>query len=166
MPEAAGPEAEAFAGVWRRCHHDIASFTTIRIRPICRIRPMIDDMPPRPPNAPPPNSMPSRPAPRKPAARPPSMPIPGRLKKPPLAAPAAAGAPIPGLPGWVKVRLNGCAVPGAVDVLGGAEKVRPPREPELEPPPTRASADEIAIARGTANATITAIARTIPRVRC
>ena len=50
---------------------------------------MIDDSPPRPPNMPPPNSMPSRPAPRKPAARPPSMPMPGRLKKPPLlAAPA------------------------------------------------------------------------------
>ena len=56
------------------------------------------------------------------------MPMPGRLKKPP---PAAAGAPIPGLPGWVMVRLNGCAVPGAVDVLGGAENVRAPREPEL-----------------------------------
>jgi hypothetical protein len=37
-----------------------------------------------------------------------------------------------------------------VVVLGGAEKVRDPREPELPPPPTRASADEIAIARGTA----------------
>ncbi len=59
------------------------------------------------------------------------MPMPGRLKKPPLAAPAAAGAPTPGLPGWVKVRLNGCALPGAVDVLGGAENVRAPREPEL-----------------------------------
>src|SRR5205807_2381528 len=91
---------------------------------------------------------------------------PGRLKKPPLAAPAAAGAPIPGLPGWVKVRLNGCAVPGAVVVLGGAEKVRDPREPELLPPPMRASADEIAIASGTASETTTAIARTIPRVRC
>ena len=56
-------------------------------------------------------------------ARPPSMPpiIPGRLKKPPLAAPAAAGAPMPGLPGWVKVRFMGCAALGAVVVLGGAE---------------------------------------------
>ena len=44
----------------------------------------------------------------------------------------------------------GCAAPGAVVVLGGAEKVRDPREPELPPPPTRASAAEIAIARGTA----------------
>ena len=71
--------------------------------------------------------------------------MPPRLKKPP---PAAAGAPMPGLPGWVKVRLNGCAVPGAVDVLGGAEKVREPREPELKPPPTRASAAETAITSG------------------
>ena len=55
---------------------------------------------------------------------------------------------MPGLPGWVKVRLIGCAVPGAVDVVGGAEKVREPREPELQPPPTRASADEIAITSG------------------
>ena len=60
----------------------------------------------------------------KPAARPPSMP--GRVKKPP---PAAAGAPTPGLPGWVMVRLKGCAAPGAVEVLGGAENVRAPREP-------------------------------------
>ena len=57
-------------------------------------------------------------------ARPPSMPpiIPGRLKKPPLlAAPAAAVAPAAGVPGWVKVRFMGCAAPGAVVVLGGAE---------------------------------------------
>jgi hypothetical protein len=60
----------------------------------------------------------------------------------------------------------GCAVPGAVVVLGGAEKVRDPREPELLPPPIRASADEIAIARGTANERTMAKARTIPRVRC
>src|SRR6266852_1278416 len=107
------------------------------IKPICRIRPKIE-------------------------ARPPSTPMPGRLKNPP---PGGAGAPIPGLPGWVKVRLNGWAVLGAVVVLGGAEKVRDPREPELPPPPIRASADEIAIARGTASETTTAIARTIPRVR-
>ena len=110
---------------------------------------MIDDSPPRPPNMPPPNSMPSRPAPRKPAARPPSMPMPGRLKKPPLAAPAPAA--IPGLPGWVMVRLNGCAAFGAVEVLGGAEKVRDPREPELPPPPIRASAAETASITGTAS---------------
>jgi hypothetical protein len=78
---------------------------------------------------------------------------PGRLKKPP-----PAGAPTPALPGWVMVRLNGCAVLGAVDVLGGAENVRAPREPELMPPPTRASAGEIADARGTASASKTAIA--------
>jgi hypothetical protein len=47
---------------------------------------------------------------------------------------------------------------GAVDVLGGAENVRAPREPELMPPPTRASAGEIADARGTASASRTAIA--------
>jgi hypothetical protein len=92
--------------------------------------------------------------------------MPGRLKNPPLAAPAAAGAPIPGLPGWVKVRFIGCAEPGAVVVLGGAEKVRDPREPELPPPPTRASAAEIAMTSGTASDRTMAMARTIPRVRC
>src|SRR5262252_3428873 len=96
------------------------------IRPICRTRPRIEAKPPRPEN---------RPAPRKPAARPPSIPMPGRLKKPP---PVAAGAL--GLPGWVMVRLKGCAEPGAVVVDGGAEKVREPRDPELPPPPIRASA--------------------------
>src|SRR6476661_10755754 len=127
---------------------------------------MCDDRPPRPENKPPPNSMPNRPAPRKPMARPPSMPpiIPGRLKNPPLlAAPAAAGAPTPGVPGWVKVRFMGCAAPGAVVVLGGAEKVRDPREPELPPPPTRASAAEIVIANGTATDITIAIVRIIPR---
>ena len=54
------------------------------------------------------------------------MPPPGRLKKPP----PAVDVPTPGLPGWVNVRLNGCAEPGAVDVLGGAEKVRVPRDPD------------------------------------
>src|SRR2546421_3607869 len=105
--------------------------------------------------------MPSKPAPRKPAARPPSRPRPP-LKKPPL---AGAGAAIPGLPGWVNVRLNGCAVPGAVDVLGGAVKVRDPRDPELEPPPTRASAAEIASTNGTASDNTMVIAWTIPRAR-
>ncbi len=88
--------------------------------------------------------------------------MPGRLKKPP---PAVAGAPTPGLPGWVMVRLSGCAVPGAVVVEGGAEKVREPREPMLPPPPGRASADAIAITRGSANDRTTAIAWTMPRVR-
>jgi hypothetical protein len=64
--------------------------------------------------------------------------------------------PTPGLPGWVNVRLNGCAEPGAVDVLGGAEKVRVPREPMLEPPPIRASADETANINGSANDRTTA----------
>ena len=52
------------------------------------------------------------------------------------------------------------------EVLGGAEKVRVPREPELLPPPMRASADEIAITRGSAKAITTAIARTVPRIVC
>ena len=49
------------------------------------------------------------------------------------------------------VRLNGCAVLGAVEVLGGAENVRAPREPELTPPPIRASADETASTSGNAS---------------
>ena len=65
---------------------------------------------------------------------------------------------VPALPGWPNVRLNGCAVPGAVDVLGGAEKVRAPREPELKPPPARASADAAASISGNANDKTTAIA--------
>jgi hypothetical protein len=56
------------------------------------------------------------------------------------------------------VRLNGCAVPGAVDVRGGAEKVRVPREPELNPPPARASAGDTASISGSANDKTTAIA--------
>jgi hypothetical protein len=64
------------------------------------------------------------------------------------------------------VRLKGCAVPGAVEVLGGAENVREPRDPELPPPPIRASADEIANITGNANDRTTAIALTMPRVRC
>jgi len=55
---------------------------------------------------------------------------------------------------------------GAVEVLGGAENVRAPREPELPPPPIRASADEIASINGNANDKTTAIAWTMPRVRC
>jgi hypothetical protein len=54
--------------------------------------------------------------------------------------------------------LNGCAAPGAVDVLGGAEKVRAPLDPELRPPPTRASADETASINGNASDRTTAIA--------
>jgi hypothetical protein len=65
----------------------------------------------------------------------------------------------------VKVRLKGCAVPGAVDVEGGAEKVREPREPELKPPPTRASAEDIARTVGSASARATAMAWTTPRIR-
>jgi hypothetical protein len=62
------------------------------------------------------------------------------------------------------VRLNGCAAFGAVDVLGGAANVRDPREPELLPPPTRASADEIAIVNGIASDRTTAIVLTTPRM--
>jgi hypothetical protein len=51
----------------------------------------------------------------------------------------------------------GCAALGAVLVEGGAEYVREPREPELEPPPTRASAiDETATDTGKASAASTA----------
>jgi hypothetical protein len=49
------------------------------------------------------------------------------------------------------VRFIGCAALGAVAVGGGAEKVLEPREPELPPPPGRASAAEIANITGTAN---------------
>src|SRR5580704_17593303 len=133
----------------RRCHHDIANRTSNTIRP------RIDENPPIPENIPPPNNRPNRPAPMKPAARPRKRPPPGRLKKPP-----PRDEPGPGLPGWVMVRLNGCAVFGAVDVLGGIEKVRDPREPELKPPPTRASAGERAESVGSASDRTTAMAWT------
>ena len=81
---------------------------------------------------------------------------PGRLKNPP---PAVA----PELPGSVMVRLNGCAAFGAVEVGGGAENVRAPREPELTPPPIRASADETASINGNASAKTMAMAWTMPR---
>src|SRR5271170_5128683 len=105
----------------RRCHHDIANRTSNTIRPICRIRPMKDENPPMPENRPPPNNKPNRPAPRKPPTRPRSSPPPGRLKKPPPY--------VEPRPELSAVRLNGCVEPGAVDVLGGAENVRAPREP-------------------------------------
>jgi hypothetical protein len=87
--------------------------------------------------------------------------MPGRLKKPP-----PAGVLKPGLVGWVMVRLKGCAAFGAVEVLGGAEKVRAPREPELTPPPIRASAEDTANINGKANDKATAIACATPRARC
>ena len=54
--------------------------------------------------------------------------------------------------------MNGEAVLGAVDVLGGAEKLREPRDPELMPPPTRASAGVTADINGRAKASAMAIA--------
>jgi len=72
---------------------------------------------------------------------------------------------MPGLEGWVRVRLKGWAALGAVLVDGGAEKVREPREPEENPPPTRASAEEIADIVGSANDNTMAIALTNPRMR-
>jgi hypothetical protein len=86
--------------------------------------------------------------------------MPGRLKNPPPCVPK------PGLPGWVIVRLNGCAAFGAVEVVGGAENVRDPRDPELEPPPTRASADEATMTSGMASDKMTASACTKPKARC
>jgi hypothetical protein len=86
--------------------------------------------------------------------------MPGRLNKPP------PGVPKPGLPGCVIVRLNGCAAFGAVEVEGGGEKVRDPREPELEPPPIRASADEATTTSGMASDKVTASACTKPKARC
>jgi hypothetical protein len=65
---------------------------------------------------------------------------------------------MPGLPGWVMVRCIGWAAEGAVAVLGGAENVLVPREPELPPPPTRASAADMASINGNANERATAIA--------
>ena len=55
---------------------------------------------------------------------------------------------------------------GSGSLLGGAENVRPPREPELRPPPTRASADEAIDIRGNASDKTTAIVLTMPRARC
>jgi hypothetical protein len=63
------------------------------------------------------------------------------------------------------VRLNGVAVPGEVAVLGGAENVLVPRDPELPPPPIRASAADMAIITGNANERATASAFKKPRVR-
>jgi hypothetical protein len=64
------------------------------------------------------------------------------------------------------VRCIGCAALGAVDVLGGAEKVRVPRDPELLPPPMRASADDTASINGSATDKTIAIARLKLRVAC
>ena len=94
------------------------------------------------------------------------MPMPGRLKKPPLlAAPAAAGPAIPGEPGCCMVRFIGCAALGAVAVEGGAWKVLEPREPMLLLPPGRAStAVETAIVSGIASDRTTASVLIAPRM--
>jgi hypothetical protein len=63
------------------------------------------------------------------------------------------------------VRLNGCAVLGAVEVEGGAENVRAPREPELTPPPIRASAAVTATTSGKASDKTTAKACIRPKTR-
>jgi hypothetical protein len=63
------------------------------------------------------------------------------------------------------VRLNGWAVFGAVEVEGGAENVRAPREPELTPPPTRASAAVAATTSGMASDKTTAKACMTPKTR-
>ncbi len=90
---------------------------------------MIDAKPVNPPNRPAPDRRPKRPAPSKP---PMSMePNPPNLD----------GVPTGDcVPGCEKVRFIGAACPGAVEVLGGALKVRLPRLPKLLPPPMRASA--------------------------
>jgi hypothetical protein len=89
--------------------------------------------------------------------------MPGRLKKPPPGRDAVLDDPMPGLvcpadgvEGCVMVRSIGRAAFGAVRVEGGAEKVREPREPDEEPPPTRASASANVSASGMASARKTA----------
>src|SRR5581483_359260 len=59
-----------------------------------------------------------------------------------------------GRDGCVIERLIGEAVEGAVRVVGGAEKVIPPRLPKLPPPPTRASACVASANAATAASTI------------
>src|SRR5262249_39296716 len=87
-----------------------------------------------PPPNPCPNSRPNKPAPRKPPARPPSSPPPKRPGG------VAARPAVLEFPGCASVRCIGAAEFGAVCVTGGAEKVRVPRLPPENPPPTRACA--------------------------
>ncbi|CEG07433.1 hypothetical protein BN961_00823 [Afipia felis] len=103
--------------------------------------------------------MPNRPAPRKPAARPPSRPP--RLKKPPRFA-VLTGAVVFG----VMVRCIGWAAFGAVLVVGGGANVRLPREPELKPPPTRASTAVTVNVSGIATDRITTRVLSKARARC
>ena len=78
---------------------------------------------------------------------------------------AAAAARQPGAR-LGKVRLNGCAAPGAVEVLGGAENVRAPRDPELRRRrPGRQPTKPPAI-NGVASDKTMAMAQTMPRARC
>src|SRR6201990_1727582 len=120
--------------MFRRCHQDIAQRATKTSNAICSNSPRIEEKPPRPENRPPPNNSPNKPAPMKPAASPRNRPPPRRLQKPP-----PMPGPEGGLEGWLKLRLKGEAVPGAVDVLGGIENEREPRDPDEKPPPMRAS---------------------------
>ena len=64
----------------------------------------------------------------------------------------------------MKLRLNGEAVPGAVDVLGGIENEREPRDPDEKPPPMRASAGAITDSVGIASASMMAIVCTALRI--
>ncbi|WP_205756994.1 hypothetical protein, partial [Lactobacillus crispatus] len=66
----------------------------------------------------------------------------------------------------VALRSNGRAALGAVEVDGGAENVRDPRDPELEPPPMRASAADAISATGMATDSTTAKAFMEARTRC
>ena len=98
--------------------------------------------PPRPPPKPPPNSMPNRPAPSMPPIRPERNGL--RAMNPPgcgVAGVAAVFADFCAGCCGVVLRSTGFAL-GAVWVGAGAWSVLPPRLPELEPAPARASANE------------------------
>ena len=88
------------------------------IRPICRTRPKIDDRPPRPAE---------HSAAEQHAQQTGTKEAGGKTAQHAHAGPieeaaGVAGALGPGRPGWVMVRSSGWAAPGAVGVVGGAEK--------------------------------------------
>ena len=93
--------------------------------------------PPRPPPKPPPNIMPNRPAPSMPPIRPERNGL--RAMKPPGCGAAGVAAVFADFCAGVVLRSTGFAL-GAVWVGAGAWSVLPPRLPELEPAPARASA--------------------------